>query len=84
MDATSQITEKLQVALNPSELRVINFSHEHAGHAGSPGTGNSHFRIEIRAEALEGLPRVRAHQAIYAALEEEMKSFIHALEIVVV
>ena len=82
MDASQQITDKLTAALAPSELRVVNFSHEHAGHAGSPGTGNSHFRVEIKAESLSDLPRVRAHQAIYAALEEEMKGFVHALEIV--
>jgi len=72
---------KLLEALGPAEVTVTNNSHLHAGHAGSPNSGRSHFRLEIRSEALAALPRVRAHQRVYEILAEEMASHIHALEI---
>ena len=82
MDASQHIHDKLTAALAPESLRVINFSDAHASHAGSPGTGNSHFRVEIKAKSLKGLPRIRAHQEIYATLKDDMNTYIHALEIV--
>jgi hypothetical protein len=41
---------KLQDALAPSALNIINDSHKHAGHAGNPGgepDAETHFRIEV-------------------------------------
>lgn len=38
-----------------------------------------HFFATIVSSAFEGLPRVRRHQCVYAALGERMKEQIHAL-----
>ena len=38
-----------------------------------------HFFATIVSPAFEGLPRVRRHQRVYAALGDRMKSQIHAL-----
>ena len=45
MNVESQMREALFVALEPIRLDLVNESHLHAGHAGSPGTGASHFRL---------------------------------------
>jgi acid stress-induced BolA-like protein IbaG/YrbA len=42
------------------------------------GDGRHFFATIVSAE-FEGLPRVRRHQRVYAALGERMKSEIHAL-----
>jgi len=81
MDDCDKIEMKLRAALSPSHLEVINQSHLHAGHAGSPNSGRSHFSLTITAAELAGLSRVAAHQRIYGILAEEMASHIHALEI---
>ncbi|MBX9925393.1 MAG: BolA family transcriptional regulator, partial [Hyphomicrobiaceae bacterium] len=47
MSAETMIREKLLVALRPTRLDVVNESHMHSGHAGSPGTGESHFRVLV-------------------------------------
>lgn len=75
------ITEKLEAALNPESLEVINESHMHAGHAGSPGTGESHFRVRITSAAFAGKSRLAMHQAVNQTLKEELKTSIHALAI---
>ena len=82
MDDCNTLRRKLTKALQPTHIVVTNFSDQHAGHAGSPNSGRSHFRVEIRAECLANLPRVQAHQRIYQVLDEEIASHIHALEIV--
>lgn len=75
------ISHKLTEQLSPEHLVVHNDSHKHAGHAGA--TNDSHFRIEIKAASLAGLSRVQTHQRIYSILDDEMKTAIHALQIIV-
>lgn len=87
MNATHQgpvaarMEAKLQAAFSPSSLEVINESHMHAGHAGDNGTGESHFRVRIKADSLDGQTRVAQHRAINAALADELASAVHALAI---
>ena len=74
------ILRALQV-LKPSTLVLKDNSDQHAGHAGSKGyNGESHFELEIVAEAFEGLNLVKRHQLIYMLLGEIMPK-IHALQI---
>jgi len=73
-----QIEERLTAAFQPTELEVMNESHRHAGHAGDDGSGESHFRIRIRAEALAALSRVDRHRAVNRALGDLVQR-IHAL-----
>ena len=40
---------------------------------------NDHFRARIVAEAFRGVPRVRQHQMVYAALKGAMDGELHAL-----
>jgi stress-induced morphogen len=38
-----------------------------------------HYRARIVSEAFKGLPRVRQHQMVYAALKGKMGGELHAL-----
>ena len=67
--------------LQPTHLELIDNSHQHAGHAGNTGDGTeSHFQLEIVADAFEGLNLVKRHKLIYMMLGEVMPQ-IHALQI---
>jgi BolA protein len=79
MRVADQIEAKLQAAFAPSRLDVVDESHLHAGHAGAPDGGQSHFRVTIRAAAFAGKSRVAQQRAIYAVLKEDMANQIHAL-----
>lgn len=72
------LTEHLQ----PQSLQVIDESHFHAGHAGA-ATGASHFAVEIKADSLTGLSRIKQHQRIYAIVGHLIPTEIHALRIVI-
>ena len=80
LDRAERLRQKLIARFEPLQLRVEDESHLHAGHAGAAG-GQSHFRIRIVAEAFRGLPSVARHRLIYAAVDDLMKSDIHALAI---
>ena len=79
MRVADRIRQKLDESFAPQALEVIDESHLHAGHAGAPEGGQSHFRVTMRAEALDGLSRVAAQRRIYAVLKEEMAGPVHAL-----
>ena len=40
---------------------------------------NDHFAATVVSEAFRGVPRVRQHQLVYAALEGRMGGALHAL-----
>lgn len=82
-----RITAKLSEAFQPVLLDVINESHLHAGHhhvaSGHEevfdGTGETHYRVIIVADAFAGLSRVERHRAINALLIEEIDAGLHAI-----
>jgi intracellular septation protein len=75
-----RLRERLESRFAPAQLTVEDESHLHEGHAGAAG-GQSHFRIRIVAEAFRDIPSVARHRLIYAAVDDLMKSDIHALAI---
>lgn len=89
MSIQSTIEAKLNEKFSPSRLEVLNESHLHAGHhhgdsghhASFDGTGETHFRVRIVAEAFNGLNRIDRHRAINALLAPELAAGVHALAI---
>lgn len=81
MSIEETIREKLTEAFSPLRLDVVNDSHRHAGHAGSPGTGESHFRVTIDSAKFAGLSRVERHRLVNQALAAELSGPVHALAI---
>ena len=75
-----RLRELLETHFAPTELIIEDESHLHAGHVGAAG-GQSHFRIRIVAEAFRGVPAVGRHRLVYAAVDDLLKTDIHALAI---
>jgi BolA family transcriptional regulator, general stress-responsive regulator len=71
----------LTAAFAPAHLLVINDSDSHRGHAGHDGTGESHFTVEIVAEAFTGESRVNRQRMVNKALGDLPGQRIHALAI---
>jgi BolA protein len=73
---------RLEEALQPTQLEVLDESWQHAGHAGADGTGfGTHFRVRIAAPGLQGLSRVQQHRLVYDALRDFVDRGLHALAI---
>jgi BolA protein len=81
MTVEQTIRSKLAQAFEPARLDVVNESHLHHGHHGSPGTGESHFRVHIVAAGFAGKSRVERHRLVNDALKDELAGPIHALAI---
>lgn len=76
------IQRKLQAALNPTELLVIDESHKHAGHAGAQERGGGHFKVHIASAHFTGKSRIQCHQLVQHTVAEEFAAgLIHALSI---
>ncbi len=69
----------LRAAFAPSELRVVDDSARHAGHAGARPEGETHYSVLVVAEAFRGMNRVARSRAVHAALEQEFAGGMHAL-----
>lgn len=81
MTATTElIKQKLNEAIKPEIIELIDDSAAHAGHAGAKG-GAGHYNLTIIAEVFEGKTLVQRHQLVYQALADLMKNEIHALGI---
>jgi len=81
MSVALEIERKLNEAFTPNFLEVINDSDRHAGHAGSPGTGESHFVVTLVSERFDGLGRVDRQRMVYDILKDELDGPVHALSL---
>jgi BolA protein len=75
-----RIRTALKEALPVTAIELIDDSHRHAGHAGARD-GRGHFRLRIVSGAFAGLRPLQRHQLVYGALDELMRTDIHALSI---
>jgi BolA family transcriptional regulator, general stress-responsive regulator len=82
MRVAAEMKRKIEEALVPSRLDIIDESHRHAGHAGHNPQGESHFRVEIVSEAFAGKSRVERHRMVNALLAAELAGSVHALQLI--
>ncbi len=66
--AAADIEALLREAFPDAEIRIDDLA----------GDGD-HYRARVVAEAFRGVPRVRQHQMVYAALKGRMGGELHAL-----
>ncbi|TCR70345.1 BolA family protein [Bosea sp. BK604] len=76
-----RITKKLEEALAPQRLDVIDESHLHHGHGGWREGGETHFRVDIVSDAFSGKSRVERHRMVNTILAQELAERVHALAI---
>jgi len=76
-----EIAERLETALSPDRLAVINDSAQHRGHMGDDDSGESHFTVDIVAAAFAGQSRVARQRLVNAALADLLREKVHALAI---
>ena len=71
------IADKLDEALSPVELQVINESAMH----NVPPNSETHFKITVVSELFGDKRMVQRHQTIYKLLAQELDGPVHALAI---
>ena len=72
---------RLNSALSPTRMELVDDSEAHRGHGGYTPAGESHFRLSIESPAFAGKSRVERQRMVYAALDDLMRERVHALSI---
>lgn len=81
-ETAAAIRRKLEAALAPDELEIVDDSAKHAGHSGARPEGETHFTVSLVSRAFAGLSRVERQRRVYAVLAEEIApDRVHALAI---
>ena len=79
------IAAKIEAALQPLSLEIIDESAQHAGHMlhpdGEEPRGETHFRVKVVCVAFASKSRLERHRAINALVAAELRDGVHALAI---
>jgi BolA protein len=77
----AEMRRRLEEALRPTRLDLVDDSEAHRGHGGYNPAGESHFSLTIESQAFAGKSRVERQRLVYAALGDLMRERVHALSI---
>ena len=77
----TEMLRRLNSALSPTSIDLIDDSEQHRGHGGYNPSGESHFTLKIQSAAFAGKNRVERQRMVYSALGELMRERVHALSI---
>ena len=77
----TEMLSRLNSALSPTRIELIDDSEQHRGHGGYNPAGESHFSLRIESPAFAGKGRVERQRMLYAALGDLMRERVHALSI---
>lgn len=75
------IKQRLNAALEPLQLSIVDDSHLHAAHPGAQESGGGHFNIQVVSPQFQDKSAIERHRMIYMALGDAMGTDIHALSI---
>ena len=77
----TEMLARLNSALSPTAIELVDESEQHRGHGGYNPAGESHFSLRIESPAFIGKNRVERQRMIYAAIGDLMRERVHALSI---
>lgn len=77
----TEMLRRLDSALSPSLVELVDDSEKHRGHGGHNPEGESHFTLRIESAAFAGKSRVERQRMVYQALGDLMRERVHALSI---
>ena len=76
------IKKKLQNEILIESLKIEDKSFLHKNHTGNQ-LGKFHLKVTIKSNELKELSKIQSNKKIYKILDEEMKYFIHSLQILI-
>ena len=81
-DLIAIVKKKLitQIVIEKIDIEDKSFLHKnHSGHQ----KGKFHLKLTIRSEELKDLNRIEGNKKIYKILDQEIKEYIHSLQILI-
>jgi BolA protein len=77
----AEMRRRLNSALSPTRVELVDDSEKHRGHGGYNPAGESHFSLTIESPTFAGKSRLERQRAVYTALGDLMHERVHALQI---
>ena len=77
----AEMLKRLEAALAPVKIELIDDSEKHRGHGGYNPAGESHFSLVIESGAFAGRSRIERQRLVHKALGDLLHERVHALSI---
>ena len=77
------VKKKLQDQISIEKINIEDKSFLHKNHSGNQ-KDKYHLKLLINSIELNKLDRIESNKKIYKILDEEMKDFIHSLQILII
>jgi BolA protein len=76
------VKKKLEEKINIESIRIEDKSFLHKNHAGNQA-GKFHLKVYLESNELKKMSRIESNKKIYKILDEELKTFIHSIQILI-
>ena len=82
-DLIKIVKKKLQKEIILENINIEDKSFLHKGHPGNQ-LGKFHLKITIKSKDLNKINKINSNRKIYKILDEEIKLYIHSLQILII
>ena len=79
----SIVKKKLNANIKIENINVEDKSFLHKNHSGNQ-LGKFHLKITIKSKELNKINKINSNRKIYKILDEELKLYIHSLQILII
>ena len=80
---TSIIKEKIEESIMTESIQVEDKTFLHQKHK-SHQVGRFHLKVTIKSKELEEINKIESNKKIYKILTEEIKEYIHSIQILII
>ena len=77
------IKKKLSEQINIQNIEIEDKSFLHKNHIGNQA-GKYHLKITLKSKELSEMSKIESNKKIYKILKDELKEFIHSIQILIV
>ena len=81
-DLIAIVKKKLKQEILIENINIEDKSFLHKGHSGNQ-EGKFHLKISIKSIELKKISKINSNRKIYKILDEELKQYIHSLQILI-
>ena len=81
-DLIANIKKKLLNQIDIENINIEDKSFLHKNHIGNQ-EGKFHLKITLKSSELKNMTKINSNKKIYKILDEELKNFIHSIQIII-
>ncbi len=77
------IKKKLLKQINCENINIEDKSYLHKNHPGNQ-KGKFHLKITLKSTELKKLSKIESNKKVYKVLDEELRKFIHSIQVLII